>query len=168
MVAARTESQADGMAPLGPARSVRFRAINYLLIQVNDLVRAENFYQEFFAMELLGRVKRGPDGTMLPMPRDYSWERAMQTGDMADLTFLGNGPLILAVERMGLGVVLNQGPLGMVSLGVDSHTFARLKGEVLMRPLTVLRSGIASFVFRDALNVTWEIAVAGSVPLIPV
>jgi len=168
MVAARTESQADGMAPLGPARSVRFRAINYLLIQVNDLVRAENFYQEFFAMELLGRVKRGPDGTMIPMPRDYSWERAMQTGDMADLTFLGNGPLILAVERMGLGVVLNQGPLGMVSLGVDSHTFARLKGEVLMRPLTVLRSGIASFVFRDALNVTWEIAVAGSVPLIPV
>jgi hypothetical protein len=52
-------------------------------------------------------------------------------------------------------------------LGVDSHTFAELKGAVLMRSLTVLRSDAASFVFRDPMNVNWEVAVLGSVPLIP-
>ena len=91
----------------------------------------------------------------------------MQTGELADTTFLANGPLVLAVQRMGLGVILNQGVLEMVSLGVDSHTFAQLKGTVLMRSLTVLRSDAASFVFRDPMNVNWEIAVLGSVPLIP-
>lgn len=145
-----------------------FRAINYFLVQVNDLSKAETFYQDFFAMDLLGRVQRGPNDTMLPLPRDYSWERALQTGELADVSFLANGPLVLAVERMGLGVILNQGVLDLVSLGVDSHTFAQLKGQVLMRSLTLLRSGIASFVFRDPLNVNWEIAVLGSVPLIPV
>ncbi|MGH2614399.1 MAG: VOC family protein [Thermomicrobiales bacterium] len=168
MVAERAAVGDEARAVAEATRMPTFRAINYLLVQVNDLQKAETFYQDFFAMELLGRVRRGPDDTLAPLPRDYSWARAMQSGDLADITFLANGPLILAVERMGLGVILNQGALELVSLGVDSHTFAQLKGEVLMRPLTVLRTGIASFVFRDPLNVNWEITVLGSVPLIPV
>lgn len=156
------------VAPRESPRGPQIRAINYLLVQVNDLSRAEDFYQDFLGMTLLGRVRRGPDQTMLPLPRDYSWDRAMQSGELADISFLANGPLVLAVQRMGLGVILNQGVLEMVSLGVDSHTFAQLKGTVLMRNLTVLRSDAASFVFRDPMNVNWEIAVLGSVPLIPV
>jgi hypothetical protein len=163
-VAERLET---ALAPKVVATGPHFRAINYLLVQANDLRKAEDFYQDFFGMTLLGRVRRGPDDTMLPLPRDYSWERAMQTGELADTTFLSNGPLVLAVQRMGLGVILNQGVLDMVSLGVDSHTFAQLKGAVLMRSLTLLRSDAASFVFRDPMNVNWEIAVLGSVPLIP-
>jgi catechol 2,3-dioxygenase-like lactoylglutathione lyase family enzyme len=150
------------------ARHLQIRAINYVLAQVNDLRKAEAFYQDFFGMELLGRVRRGPDGTLVPLSRDYSWERALQTGELADTTFLSNGPLTLAAQRVGLGVLLGQGALEIVSLGVDSHTFATIKGEVLMRPLTVLRSSVASFVFRDPFNINWEIAVVGSVPLIPV
>ena len=147
---------------------VSIRAINYILVQVNDLAKAERFYTDFFRMELLGRVKLAPDGTMQPLPRDYTWERAMQTGELADVTFMNLGPLTIAAQRMGLGVLLSQGAVDMVSLGVDSRTFATLKGEALMRPLTILRSGVASFVFRDPLNVNWEIAVIGSVPVIPV
>ncbi len=119
-------------------------------------------------MQLLGRVKRGPDGTLTPLAVDYSWDRAQQTGEFADITFLSNGPLTLAAERLSLGAILGQGALQTVSIGVDSHTFAAIKGQVLMRPLTVLRSGVASFVFRDLFNVNWEVAVIGSVPLIPV
>ena len=147
---------------------MEIRAVNYVLIQVNDLRKAEAFYQDFFAMNLLGRVRRNADGTLLPMARDFSWDAALQTGDLPDITFLGNGPLVLAAQRVGLGVVLQQGPIDLVSVGVDARTFAALKGQVLMRPLTVLRSGVASFAFRDPLGVNWEIAVAGSVPLIPV
>jgi hypothetical protein len=157
------------MLPTGePASAFRIRAINYVLVQVNDLRKAEQFYQDFFAMELLGRVRRGPDGTSIPLPFDYSWDRALQSGELAETSFLSNGPLTLAAQRVGLGVLLGQGALETVSLGVDSRTFATIKGEVLMRPLTVLRSGIASFTFRDPFNVNWEIAVVGSVPLIPV
>ncbi len=168
MVAEPGTAPVGDLATAAPARSLQFRVINYLLVQVNDLPRAEDFYQDFFDMELLGRVRRGPDGALIPLPRDFSWERGLQTGDIADITFLANGPLVLAAERVGLGVMLNQGALELISLGVDSHAFAALKGAVLMRPLTVLRSSVASFVFRDPLNVNWEIAVVGSVPLIPV
>ena len=151
-----------------PASALQIRAINYVLVQVNDLRKAEQFYQDFFGMRLLGRVRRGPDGTQEPLPADYSWDRALQSGEMADTTYFSNGPLTLAARRVGLGELLGQGALDTVSLGVDSHTFATLKGKVLMRPLTILRSGIASFTFRDPFNVNWEIAVIGSVPLIPV
>lgn len=146
----------------------RIRAINYVQIQVNNLQKAEQFYQEFFGMELLGRVRRGPDGQLVPLPADYSWSQAVQTGELADTTFLTNGPLTLAVQNVGLANLLDRGALEMLSVGVDARAFTALKGEVLMRPLTVLRSGVASFVFRDPFNVNWEIAVVGSVPLIPV
>ena len=92
----------------------------------------------------------------------------MQTGELADITFLSNGALTVAAQRMGLGVRLSHGAVDLVSLGVDARTFATLKGEALMRPLTILRSGVASFVFRDPFDVDWEVAVIGSVPLIPV
>ena len=151
-----------------PVRALQIRNINYILVQVNDLRKAEKFYQDFFGMQLVGRVRRGPDGTLVPLTRDYSWERALQTGELADTSFLTNGPLTLAAQSVGLGVLLGQGALETVSIGVDSRTFATIKGEVLMRPLTVLRSGVASIVFRDPFNVNWEIAVSGSVPLIPV
>jgi catechol 2,3-dioxygenase-like lactoylglutathione lyase family enzyme len=144
------------------------KSINYVLVQVNDLPKAEAFYRDFMAMELLGRVRKGDDGTMIPVGRDYSWDRAFQTGELADISFLANGPLILAVERLGAAARLGDGALGLVSIGVDARTFATLKGHVLMRPLTILRTGVASFVFRDPFSVNWEIAVAGSVPLIPV
>jgi hypothetical protein len=162
-------SDAGEVLPTGePASALQIRAINYVLVQVNDLRKAEQFYQDFLAMQLLGRMRRGSDGTLVPLPRDYSWDQALQTGELADVSFLSNGPLTLAAQGVGLGVVLGQGALETVSLGVDSHTFAKIKGVVLMRPLTILRSGIASFTFRDPFNVNWEIAVVGSVPLIPV
>ena len=160
---------AGEILPTGePANALQIRAINYVSVQVNDLRKAEQFYQDFLAMRLLGRVGRAPDGTTVPLPRDYSWDRALQSGELADTSFLSNGPLTLAAQRVGLGVLLGQGALETVSIGVDSRTFATLKGEVLMRPLTVLRSGVASITFRDPFNVNWEVAVVGSVPLIPV
>lgn len=150
-----------------PARGLQAQAINYVLVQVNDLPKAERFYRDFFAMTLQGRMRRSSDGGLTPLPADYSWERAMQTGELADVTFFRSGPLTLAVQNVGMGVLLGKGPVELVSVAVDARTFTRLKSEVLMYPLTVLRSGVASFVFRDPCGVNWEIAVVGSAPLIP-
>src|SRR5690606_32037306 len=134
-------------------RGLQAQAINYVLVQVNDLRKAERFYQDFFAMQLLGRLRRGHDGTLTPLPADYTWERAMQTGELADVTFFSSGPVTLAVQNVGMGVLLGKGPVELVSVGVDARTFTRLKSEVLMYPLMILRSGVASFVFRDPLGV---------------
>lgn len=155
-------------AGLEAPASTKLQGITYVMVQVNDLPKAERFYQEFFGMELLGRVRTGEDGTVTPLPPDYSWQRALQTGELADVSFLSSGAVTLAVRRLGLAARIGAGAIELVSIGVDSGTFNALKGEALMRPLTVLRSDIASFVFKDPFNVTWEIAVAGSVPLIPV
>jgi catechol 2,3-dioxygenase-like lactoylglutathione lyase family enzyme len=161
-------ASADGSLPDVPFEpAIKISSLNYIQIQVNDLSRAEQFYQDFFGMTLLGRVRRDQSGTMIPLPGDYSWERALQTGELADVSFLNNGPLTLAAQRIGVAIVAAQGAVNAVSLAVDARTFNRIKGEVLMRPLTVLRSGVASFVFRDPFLVNWEITVAGSVPLIP-
>jgi hypothetical protein len=167
-VAERMVDASETMTAVDAQRQVQIRTINYVQVQVNDLPKAEVFYQSYFGMQLLGRIRRGPDGAMMPLPRDYSWERALQTGELADVSFFSNGPLTLAAQRVGLATRIGEGALDYVSLGVDARTFATLKGEALMRPLTVTRSGIASFVVRDPFNVTWEITVVGSVPLIPV
>lgn len=158
----------DVEALAAPSGAFNVQSINYILIQVNDLRRAETFYQDFFAMELLGRLRKSPDGLQTPLPRDYSWDRAMQTGELADTTFLSNGPLTIAAQRVGLEALISNGAVELVSIGVDARTFATIKGQVLMRPFTILRSGVASFVFRDPFMVNWEVAVVGSVPLIPV
>src|SRR5918998_2161536 len=64
--------EAGEMLPTGePASALQIRAINYLQVEVNDLPKAEKFYQDFFAMRLLGRVRRAPDGTLMPLPADY-------------------------------------------------------------------------------------------------
>jgi hypothetical protein len=163
-VTALMESPASTEAA-SPVFSIQ--SINYVLIQVNDLQKAEEFYQSFFNMQLMGRMRRGPDGTQIPLPAGYTWERALQTGELAETAYLTNGPLSLAVERVGLASRLGPGPLELVSLGVDARTFATVKSQVMMRPFTILHSGVASFVFRDPFMVNWEIAVIGSVPLIP-
>jgi hypothetical protein len=150
------------------ASGPQIRAINYVLIQVNDLAKAEGFYQDFFGMTLLGRIRRDADGAVTRLPADYTWQGAMQTGELADITYLQNGPLALAVQRMGLGVMLSRGAVDLVSIGVDAKTFSTLKGEVLMRPLTMISTDIASFIMRDPFNVNWEIAAAGTTPLLPV
>ena len=145
-------------------RRVALRALNHVAIQVADLARAEQFYADFFGMDLLGRARRGERGAYQPIDGDYRWDEAVRTGTEADVSFVGNGPLTLALQRAGRGARLERGVLDHLSVAVDATTFTTLKGEALMRPLTVLASSDAAFTFRDPFGLVWELTVQASVP----
>lgn len=140
-------------------RTVRLRGFNHVAVQIGDLAKAERFYAEFFGMELLGRERRDRHGALHALNGDYRWDDAVRTGTEADVTYMGAVPLTLALCRAGRGARLEAGVLDHLSVSVDAVTFATLKGEVLMRPLTVLGTGDASVTFRDPFGLVWEVTV---------
>jgi len=147
-----------------PEHRVRLRALNHVAVQVNDLPKAERFYADFFGMELTARARRDERGGYQAVDGDYRWDEAIRTGTMADVSFLSSGPLTLALHRAGRGARLERGLLDHLSVSVDAATFANLKGQVLLRPLTVLRSADAAFAFQDPFGLAWEVTVRGTRP----
>lgn len=163
---AEAPSTATATAPAGVAVSeeqprVAIRELNHLALRVTDLQKAERFYQEFFGMELLGRARRSGDGYEV-LNGSYSWEEAIRTGQEADVTFLRNGPLTLALQRLGRGARLERALLDHISIRVDATTFTRLRGEILMRSFEVLASADTALLFRDPFGISWEITLQGN------
>ena len=167
--AAGAELDASWGAPAAVAvpdmgRTVHFRALNHIAVQIMDLAKAERFYADFFGMELLGRARRGEGGAYEAIDGDYGWDEAMRAGTPADVTFMANGPVTLALHRAGRGARLERGIVDHLSVAVDATTFSTLKGEALLRPMTVLASTDTAFTFRDPFDLVWELTVHASVP----
>jgi catechol 2,3-dioxygenase-like lactoylglutathione lyase family enzyme len=144
------------MPALVPAQ----RAVNHVAVNVTDLAKAERFYQEFLSMDIVGRARRSATG-YVALDGSYDWDAANRAGEPADVTYLRNGPLVLAVHRLGLGARLDRGVLDHVSLRVDATTYTTLKGLALMRPMELLASAETAFVVRDPFFVTWEFSLQG-------
>lgn len=150
------------VAVRAPERRVRLRALNHIAVRIADLAKAERFYADFLGMELIGRARRDPRGEYRPLDGDYRWDEAVRQGTEADVTFMRNGPLTLALQRVGRGARLERTVLDHVSLGVDATTFTTLKGEVLMRSFETLAVAETAFTFRDPFGITWELTVRGT------
>lgn len=142
-------------------RHVAIRDLNHVALRVIDLAKAERFYTTFLDMEILGRARRTPSGGYVALNGSYSWEEATRTGQEADVTFLRNGPLTIALQRLGRSVRLEPGLFDHISVRVDATTFLNIKGQVLMRSYEVLASSETAFAFRDPFGITWEITVQG-------
>ena len=165
--AAGAELNASWRAPAAVAvpemgRKVHFRALNHIAVQVMDLAKAERFYADFLGMELLGRARRAESGAYEAVDGDYGWDEAMRAGTPADVTIMANGPVALALHRAGRGARLGHGIVEHLSVAVDARTFSILKGEALLRPLTVVASTDTSFTFRDPFDLVWEVTVHSS------
>ncbi|GIW04303.1 MAG: hypothetical protein KatS3mg059_0923 [Thermomicrobiales bacterium] len=139
-------------------RRVAIRDVNHIALRVTDLEKAERFYQEFFGMELLGRARRAGNGYQV-LNGSYSWDEATRTGQEADVTFLRNGPLTIALQRLGRGARLDRTLLDHISIRVDASTFTNLKGTILMRSYEVLASAETALLFRDPFGIAWEITL---------
>jgi catechol 2,3-dioxygenase-like lactoylglutathione lyase family enzyme len=144
-------------------RRLAIRELNHVGIRVTDIARAEDFYREFMSMDVLGRARRTQDGGFQTLDAAYNWETAMQRGEEADVVFLRNGALVIALQRLGRGARLERGVMDHISIRVDAATFNTIKGEVLMRSMEVIGQAETAFAFRDPMGVTWEISLQ-SVP----
>jgi catechol 2,3-dioxygenase-like lactoylglutathione lyase family enzyme len=162
VVSTAASRPASTLAVAEQERAVAIRDLNHIALRVTDLAKAERFYIDFFAMDVLGRARRSAQGGYTTLNGSYSWEEATRTGQEADVTFLRNGPLTLALQRLGRGARLEWGLLDHISIRVDASTFINLKGQVLMRSYELLASSETAFVFRDPFGTPWEITLQGS------
>ncbi len=139
--------------------AVAIRDVNHLAVRVSDLRKAEAFYASFLGMDVVGRgIKGAGGGTDLVGP-GYVWADAQATGREADVVFLRNGPLVLAVHRVGRGARIERDVLDHISLRVEPAAFRQLKGEALMRSMEILSATERAIVVRDPFFLTWEISV---------
>ena len=139
---------------------IQLRAINHIAIRVNELEKAETFYTSFFGMVILGRAYRGPHGGYRPVAVGYDPHTARAGNMEADVTFLGSEALTFALRRVGRGDrVEANAVLDHISVDVDVHGFAELRGEVLMRNFDVLALAPESISFRDPFGVVWEVTL---------
>ncbi|MGH2551527.1 MAG: VOC family protein [Thermomicrobiales bacterium] len=142
-----------------PAKAVSIRALNHIALRVVSIRRAEEFYTDLFEMDVLGRtVIVGRDQEAVST--DFTWNTAGETG--ADISYLQNGPLVLAIHRVGLGARIERSLLEHISLRLDASSFTRIKGQVLMRGYEIVAQTETDFAFRDPNNVVWDLDLAGN------
>lgn len=155
----RTWSAIPALQEPEGGRKIAIRELNHIALRVTDLEVAERFYTSFLSMDIAGRARRNADGGFDALGASYSWPEATRSGQEADVTFLRNGPLVIALQRLGRGARLERGLLDHVSVRVDATTFTTLKGQVLMRSMEIVSSAETAFTFRDPFGITWEISL---------
>ncbi|CAA9574956.1 MAG: hypothetical protein AVDCRST_MAG49-4058 [uncultured Thermomicrobiales bacterium] len=161
---ALTRSPASQSAVVAlPERRIRLLGLNHVAVRVSDLWRAEDFYRDFFGMTVLGRARRGPHGGWVPVVGDYQWESAFLEGTPADVSFVRNGAVTLALTRTGRESRIDRNvQLDHISIAVDGTTFATLRGEILLRGFNTLHTAETAITFRDPYGVVWEVVLQGT------
>ncbi|MGH2534982.1 MAG: VOC family protein [Thermomicrobiales bacterium] len=143
-------------------RPMRVRELNHIALRVQDLAKAERFYTDFLAMDLLGRARSGPNGLLQALDGSYAWDEAVRTGTEADVSYLRNGPLTLALHWLGRGARLERSLLDHISIRLDATAFTELKGQVLVRSFEMLATAETAFMFRDPFGFVWEVTLHGA------
>ncbi len=136
--------------------SVRGR--NYAVIQVLELAPAERFYADVLGLTLNQRMRQDTDGVWEDLDASYDHATAAQDNTEADVAFLHNGPLNVALVRAGRAARLDYGTVNnQIALSMETAAAARVKALALMRGYTMLSSTGPSFAFRDPFGVAWNV-----------
>lgn len=137
-------------------RSLVIDAVDHIAIRVADIRRAEEFYREFFQMDLVLRAWRN-NGTWEELPADYDWEQGIRQGMVADLVYLQHPPLTLALRYAGQSSVFAEPRLDYISLRVSPGTLLTIRAQALVRAFPVVEDSPHAFIFRDPYGITWHI-----------
>jgi catechol 2,3-dioxygenase-like lactoylglutathione lyase family enzyme len=133
-------------------------------VKVPDLERAERYYIDFLGMNLLGRERRDDHGELEEVERDYSATHALAAGREADVSYLANGPVTIALVRVGRGARLEPAGGPPLAVEVDEPTFQMIKGEAYMRGSEILGDLAGRFTVRDIFGMVWQFATPADVP----
>jgi len=131
---------------------------SHAVIQVYELPQPERLYAELFGLEVAGRMRQDPEGFWEDLPATYDHLTAVQTNAEADVTFMGNDPLHVALVRAGRASLLDYSRIhNDIAVAMDLQGARRLKAIVLMRGYSLLTSAGHGFSFRDPFGVVWDI-----------
>jgi catechol 2,3-dioxygenase-like lactoylglutathione lyase family enzyme len=130
----------------------------YAVIQVLDLAQAERLYHELLGLELEQRMRQDEDGTWVELGDDYDHFSASQDADEADIAFMRNGPLNVALAAAGRATRLDYATIhNQIAVTMEPAAAGRLRALVLMRGYTLLTAAGPAFSFRDPFGVIWSI-----------
>lgn len=130
----------------------------HAVIQVYDLPQPERLYAELFGLEITVRLRQDADGAWQELPATYDHLTAGQTSTEADVAFMGNDPLYVALVRAGRASLLDYSRIhNDIAVAMDLTGARRLKAIALMRGYTLLTSAGEGFSFRDPFGVVWDI-----------
>jgi catechol 2,3-dioxygenase-like lactoylglutathione lyase family enzyme len=130
------------------------RSVSHIALFVPDLQEAEQYYQNLFTMELIGREILHENGQSATLPFDKGWEDAKAAGLKIGMSALKKGKLVLALfsGKKSLGQVFAIG-LNATQDEMD-NIYRKLSPET---QIDVHQADRLEFI--DHFHITWQIAV---------
>ncbi len=133
--------------------------MGFIHLPVLDLSKPERIYSEIFGMQVVARGNHPKNGPWQFVEPGYDIEQEAQYGTEPDFAFMQNGPLSVALERVGRGY-----PLGHyirvpepIHLLMDMESLRRVRANVMMRSWEVRDTRPDAFIFRDPFGYTWAL-----------
>jgi hypothetical protein len=147
---------------VSPSRQLDLLGDVAVAVKVTDLGQAEKYYVDFLGMSVLGRERRIGDHEFVPVEEDYDHVRALTLGTEADVSFLANGHITLALDRVGRGARLARSSEAPVPISVTKQSFLDIKGRALIRGMEIDGDGVTTLAVRDIYGVVWAFTVAAA------
>lgn len=137
---------------------VTIRGRNFAVIQVMELAPAEALYAELLGLTLGDRLRQDADGVWEELGHEYDHAQASHNATEADVAFMHNGPLNVALMRAGRAARLDYSIISnRIAVAIEPSAAARINAKVMMRSYTLLASEGPAFTFRDPFGVAWSI-----------
>lgn len=129
----------------------------HIAIRVDDLERAEHYYQEIFNMQLIGREAELGDGLWYTLPPGKGWEDARRNGIELDMVALKRDDLVLAL----FPGVTQPGQLYIVGLNMDLEEISDVRGRLSQETL-IIEDDPDDLSFQDRYGIIWQLYPSGT------
>lgn len=139
--------------------TITVEGMTFILLPVHDLAKPERVYSEIFGMEIIGRGNHPKDAPWEFVEAGYDVEQEAQFGVEPEYAFMQNGPLAVALQRVGRGYPLDHyiripEPVHLV---MDLESLQRVRANVMMRAWELRDNRPDGFIFRDPFGYTWAL-----------
>lgn len=132
--------------------------VDYPLVRVNNMRRAEDFYGSVFGMGIQRRYRVTDDGELVEIEGQVSWADADRLGLAPVYSFLSSETMQLALQTVGIGIRLDLHSFDQrLAATVDPAILAHIKAQVLMNGYSLMSQTDDRLTFRDPFGVTWDL-----------